>query len=176
MTREEAIAVVAKAIRSGIFNDLGSGSNVDLCVISEGGKKVDYLRNYEKLQGKTYAREQPVIFAKGTARTFPCHAVQPVRSTVPTLCRSWVASSCGGQACSAACWPALCHAEPVLAYACERSGMRHAQNSMYATPQVMNYHIYVCLCTAVAGERIAPVIHLDEVKIIEGAPMEMDVE
>ena len=37
MTREEAIAIVAKAIRSGIFNDLGSGSNVDLCVISEGG-------------------------------------------------------------------------------------------------------------------------------------------
>ena len=68
MTREEAIAIVAKAIRSGIFNDLGSGSNVDLCVISEGGKKVDYLRNYEKLQDRTYARQQPVVFQKGTAR------------------------------------------------------------------------------------------------------------
>ena len=68
MTREEAIAIVAKAIRSGIFNDLGSGSNVDLCVISEGGKKVDYLRNYEKLQARTYARQQPVVFQKGTAR------------------------------------------------------------------------------------------------------------
>ena len=68
MTREEAIAVVAKAIRSGIFNDLGSGSNVDLCAISEGGKKVDYLRNYEKLQGKTYTRQEPVVFPKGTAR------------------------------------------------------------------------------------------------------------
>ena len=72
MTREEAIAVVAKAIRSGIFNDLGSGSNVDLCVISVGGKKVDYLRNYEKLQGRTYERQQPVIFAKGTARACLC--------------------------------------------------------------------------------------------------------
>ena len=68
MTEAEAIALVAKAIRSGIFNDLGSGSNVDLCVISEGGKKVDYKRNYELLQGKTYSRQQPVIFEKGTAR------------------------------------------------------------------------------------------------------------
>ncbi len=75
MTREEAIALVAKAIRSGIFNDLGSGSNVDLCVISEGGKKVDYLRNYEKLQGRTYARKEPVIFQKGTARAFLSAAV-----------------------------------------------------------------------------------------------------
>jgi 20S proteasome subunit beta 2 len=86
MTREEAIAVVAKAIRSGIFNDLGSGSNVDLCVISEGGKKVDYLRNYEKLQGRTYARQQPVVFAKGTARAclsfVPCIlcALPPLRN------------------------------------------------------------------------------------------------
>ena len=68
MTEEEAVALVAKAIRSGIFNDLGSGSNVDLCVINEGGKKVDYKRNYEFLQGKTYSRQQPVVFEKGTAR------------------------------------------------------------------------------------------------------------
>lgn len=67
MTEEEAIALVAKAIRSGIFNDLGSGSNVDICVINEGGKKVDYKRNYEYLQGKTYSRQQPVVFEKGTA-------------------------------------------------------------------------------------------------------------
>lgn len=34
--------------RSGVFNDLGSGSNVDLCVITKEG--VEYKRNYELLQ------------------------------------------------------------------------------------------------------------------------------
>lgn len=34
--------------RSGVFNDLGSGSNVDLCVISKEG--VEYKRGYEVLQ------------------------------------------------------------------------------------------------------------------------------
>jgi len=37
MEEEEAKALVAKAIRSGIFNDLGSGSNVDLRVIRKDG-------------------------------------------------------------------------------------------------------------------------------------------
>eukprot|EP00750_Incisomonas_marina_P022196 INCI4922.1.p2 GENE.INCI4922.1~~INCI4922.1.p2 ORF type:complete len:295 (-),score=61.49 INCI4922.1:153-1037(-) len=36
MEEEEAKALVAKAIRSGIFNDLGSGSNVDIRVIRKG--------------------------------------------------------------------------------------------------------------------------------------------
>ncbi|WWC66255.1 uncharacterized protein I206_100156 [Kwoniella pini CBS 10737] len=45
MKREEAIALVARAIRSGIFNDLGSGSNVDVSVITKNG--TDTLRNYE---------------------------------------------------------------------------------------------------------------------------------
>lgn len=33
--REEAIDLVAAAIKAGIFNDLGSGSNVDVCVITK---------------------------------------------------------------------------------------------------------------------------------------------
>lgn len=49
-----------------MYNDLGSGSNVDLCVITSGG--VEYLRNYEFLQAKTYARQFPVRYPKGTAR------------------------------------------------------------------------------------------------------------
>lgn len=35
MTREEAIELCSQAIQAGIFNDLGSGSNVDVCVITE---------------------------------------------------------------------------------------------------------------------------------------------
>ena len=73
MERDEAIALVRDAIRSGIFNDLGSGSNVDICVISpspagsEGVAKVEYLRNYEIASGKrTHNRELGYNFARGT--------------------------------------------------------------------------------------------------------------
>jgi len=33
--REEGIQLVSEAICAGIFNDLGSGSNVDVCVITK---------------------------------------------------------------------------------------------------------------------------------------------
>jgi 20S proteasome subunit beta 2 len=65
MTQQEAEALVARAIKSGIFNDLGSGSNVDLCVITKG--KVEYKRNIQYLQGRTYARKFPVKYPPGTA-------------------------------------------------------------------------------------------------------------
>lgn len=51
---------------SGVYNDLGSGSNVDLCIITKEG--VEYLRNYEYLQAKTYSRKFPVTYPPGTAR------------------------------------------------------------------------------------------------------------
>ncbi|KAG5211131.1 hypothetical protein JEQ12_013560 [Ovis aries] len=44
MEEEEAKKLVSEAIAAGIFNDLGSGSNVDLCVISK--SKLDFLRPY----------------------------------------------------------------------------------------------------------------------------------
>ncbi|BFF96517.1 proteasome subunit beta type-7 [Drosophila madeirensis] len=45
LSEEEAKLLVRDAIAAGIFNDLGSGSNVDLCVIRK--DSVEYLRNYE---------------------------------------------------------------------------------------------------------------------------------
>lgn len=66
MTKEEAMALVARGIRSGVMNDLGSGSNIDLAIITKEG--TEYLRNYEFLQDKTYARIHPVVYPKGTAR------------------------------------------------------------------------------------------------------------
>lgn len=45
MTEEEGKQLVAEAIRAGIFNDLGSGSNVDLCVITK--DKSEMIRPYE---------------------------------------------------------------------------------------------------------------------------------
>jgi len=52
MSEEEGKTLVADAIRAGVFNDLGSGSNVDLCVIRKSDirgadfdtRAVDYLR------------------------------------------------------------------------------------------------------------------------------------
>jgi len=46
MERGEAEQLVRQAIRAGIFNDLGSGSNVDICVITK--DKVDYLRPFDE--------------------------------------------------------------------------------------------------------------------------------
>ena len=43
LTQDEAQALVMKAIEAGVYHDLGSGSNVDVCLIKRG--KVEYLRN-----------------------------------------------------------------------------------------------------------------------------------
>ena len=43
---EDAKKLVCRAVRAGIFNDLGSGSNVDICVITK--DKVDYIRPYDE--------------------------------------------------------------------------------------------------------------------------------
>lgn len=52
---EEAKKLVRDAIAAGIFCDLGSGSNVDLCVITHAG--VQYLRGYDQpaQKGKKWA-------------------------------------------------------------------------------------------------------------------------
>jgi 20S proteasome subunit beta 2 len=46
MTIKEGMDLVSKAIKAGIFNDLGSGGNVDICVITKDGGKIH--RNIEK--------------------------------------------------------------------------------------------------------------------------------
>uniref|UniRef100_A0A3Q3WE57 Proteasome subunit beta n=1 Tax=Mola mola TaxID=94237 RepID=A0A3Q3WE57_MOLML len=63
MEIEEAKQLVRDAIAAGIFCDLGSGSNVDLCVITEAG--AEYLQGYDKLatRGK---REGQYRYKPGT--------------------------------------------------------------------------------------------------------------
>jgi 20S proteasome subunit beta 2 len=46
LQEEEGKQLVRDAIAAGIFNDLGSGSNVDVCVIRKGS--VDYLRPFDQ--------------------------------------------------------------------------------------------------------------------------------
>lgn len=47
---EDAKRLVRDAIAAGIFNDLGSGSNIDLCVITKG--KLDYIRPHDEANKK----------------------------------------------------------------------------------------------------------------------------
>lgn len=65
MSKEEAIELVKDAIEAGIFNDLGSGSNVDVTVITKDGAEV--LRNYRR-PNERGRKEQQYKFAKGTTR------------------------------------------------------------------------------------------------------------
>jgi 20S proteasome subunit beta 2 len=44
MSKQEAIDLTSEAIKAGIFNDLGSGSNVDVCVIT--AEKATLMRNH----------------------------------------------------------------------------------------------------------------------------------
>jgi len=44
LQEEEGMKLACDAILAGVFNDLGSGSNVDLCVIKKDGTRM--LRNY----------------------------------------------------------------------------------------------------------------------------------
>ncbi|GFP86275.1 proteasome subunit beta type-7-a, partial [Phtheirospermum japonicum] len=64
LSRDEGVKLVAEAICSGIFNDLGSGSNVDICVITKG--KQEYLRNYMTPNPRTYVSEKGYSFTKKT--------------------------------------------------------------------------------------------------------------
>lgn len=54
LTEEEGVKLVRDAIAAGVFNDLGSGSNVDLCIIRKGS--VDYIRPYGEPNKKGIAQ------------------------------------------------------------------------------------------------------------------------
>ncbi|RSH92941.1 proteasome core particle subunit beta 2 [Saitozyma podzolica] len=63
MKRQEAIDLVSRAIRSGVFNDLGSGSNVDVAVITKAGTEM--LRNYE-MPNERGVKSRNYKFRRGT--------------------------------------------------------------------------------------------------------------
>jgi 20S proteasome subunit beta 2 len=64
MTEEECKTLIHDAIAAGIWNDLGSGSNVDLCVMRKDGTEM--LRNIDMPNEKKFTRERPIQFPKGT--------------------------------------------------------------------------------------------------------------
>lgn len=61
--REDALAIVTAAISAGIFNDLGSGSNVDACVIT--ANSTEMLRNFVRPNERAQ-KERRYRFREGT--------------------------------------------------------------------------------------------------------------
>ncbi|KAH0542947.1 proteasome core particle subunit beta 2 [Glutinoglossum americanum] len=61
--REGAIKLAADAIQAGIFNDLGSGSNVDVCVITK--EKTTLMRNYIR-PNERERKQRSYVFKRGT--------------------------------------------------------------------------------------------------------------
>ena len=68
MEEGDAIELVRDAIRAGIFNDLGSGSNVDVTVIRKGGD-VTRHRTYEVAAGT--AAQYKALYPRPTKMTPP---------------------------------------------------------------------------------------------------------
>lgn len=64
MEEEDAKQLVREAIRAGIFNDMGSGSNVDLVVI-KANDNVQYLRGFDEANVKGERRDK-YSYKKGT--------------------------------------------------------------------------------------------------------------
>lgn len=67
MEEEEAKELVRQAIQAGIFNDLGSGSNVDLCVITKEGARMfrNDVKPNERLFRESYS------FPRGATPVLP---------------------------------------------------------------------------------------------------------
>ncbi|CAG8537003.1 42269_t:CDS:2 [Gigaspora margarita] len=62
LERDDAIELAKDAIEAGIFNDLGSGSNVDINIIEK--DKVEVLRNYAKPNERA-VKEQSYKYKRG---------------------------------------------------------------------------------------------------------------
>lgn len=82
MKKDEAMLVVRDAIAAGIFNDLGSGSNVDLCVINK-DNKVEYLRPYDVANQKG-VRQGNYQFKPGTTAVISTK-IKPVKFDIVSM-------------------------------------------------------------------------------------------
>jgi len=75
MSEEEGLKLVVTAIRGGIFNDLGSGGNVNICIIRNNGD-VTYTEGYQR------PNEKDVLVAR---INLPPSAFRFPRGTTPVL-------------------------------------------------------------------------------------------
>lgn len=79
MEREEAVELVRQAIRAGIFNDLGSGSNVDITIITK--EKAEIRRGYDIANPRPYRRERGYAYPRGVTKLLR----EEVRPRVPEI-------------------------------------------------------------------------------------------
>jgi len=79
MEIEDAKKLVHRAILSGIWNDLGSGGNVDITVITKEGAQI--FRNYDKPNPRKFRRPRGYDFPKGTTTVLRTE-VTPLESKV----------------------------------------------------------------------------------------------
>jgi len=64
LEEKDAIDLVDAAVQAGIWNDLGSGGNVDICVITK--DRVEMKRNYRTPNERLYRRKAGYAFPRGT--------------------------------------------------------------------------------------------------------------
>lgn len=82
MEEEEGIQLVRDAIAAGIFNDLGSGSNVDVCIIRKGS--VDYRRTYDEANKKG-VKQGSYRYPRGSTKVLSSKVVDIEEVTVHTI-------------------------------------------------------------------------------------------
>jgi 20S proteasome subunit beta 2 len=82
MTKDEAVHLCAQAIELGIWNDLGSGSNVDVCVM-EVGKDAELYRNY-RTPNVRESKTRSYKFPRGTTAVLKERSWQVVDEQVVT--------------------------------------------------------------------------------------------
>jgi len=106
MEEEDAKALVASAIRAGIFNDLGSGSNVDLCVIRQHPTDpklpptMEYLRNIDKPNDvgplrASVTRPKPLYIPRG-ATTIVRETFEPATKPLKAAAAGGAGAGAGG--------------------------------------------------------------------------------
>ncbi|KAK5257030.1 nucleophile aminohydrolase [Cryomyces antarcticus] len=89
LSRDEAVKLTSDAILAGIFNDLGSGSNVDVCVITQDKTTLmrNYItpntrehkqRNYRFPRGTTAVLNQKIITRAEISKYVTVHEVEDV--------------------------------------------------------------------------------------------------
>lgn len=91
LERDQALQLVVAAISAGIFNDLGSGSNVDACIITE--THTEMLRNYV-MPNVRVEKERKYGFRRGTT----AWTRENVRDLVVSEESRPIATAAGGEA------------------------------------------------------------------------------
>eukprot|EP00922_Rhytidocystis_sp_ex-Travisia-forbesii_P011828 GHVS01017622.1.p1 GENE.GHVS01017622.1~~GHVS01017622.1.p1 ORF type:complete len:300 (+),score=65.42 GHVS01017622.1:421-1320(+) len=69
MSIDDGKALASSAIAAGVANDLGSGGNVDLCVINHKGV-AEVLRGYSSPNTRPFRLPMPIMFNTGTTAFF----------------------------------------------------------------------------------------------------------